>query len=68
VGMLQGSLFPGWLAWAGILLGAGQIVGSAEFLGPNEERGWALAGTLIPGVYLMWSAWLITTGVFLLLA
>jgi hypothetical protein len=51
----------------GIVLGAGQIVGSAEFLGLNEERGWALAGTLIPVVYLMWSAWLITTGVFLLL-
>jgi Domain of unknown function (DUF4386) len=68
VGMLQGSLFPGWVGWVGIVLGSGQIVGSAEFLGPNEERGWALAGALIPVVYLMWSAWLITTGVFLLLA
>jgi uncharacterized protein DUF4386 len=67
VGMLQGSLFPGWLGLVGIVLGAGQIVGSAEFLGQYEELGWALAGALIPAVYLMWSAWLITTGVFLLL-
>jgi hypothetical protein len=28
---------------------------------------WAFAGTLVPVVYLVWSAWLIATGAFLLL-
>jgi len=68
VGMVLGSLFPGWLGWVGVVLGTGQIVGSAEFLGPNEERGWSFAGVLVPVVYLVWSAWLIGTGVFLLVA
>lgn len=67
VAMIQGSLFPEWLGWVGVVLGLGQVLGSAEFLGPNEDRGWAFAGTLVPVVYVVWSAWLIATGVFLLL-
>ena len=33
------------------------MVGSAEFLGPNEERGWGLAGAAIPILYIAWSVW-----------
>ena len=32
---------------------------SAEFLGPNEERGWSLAGAAIPVLYIAWSIWLL---------
>ena len=34
-----------WFGWAGIVIGLGLMVASLEFLGPNEERGWALAAT-----------------------
>src|SRR6266508_6047698 len=44
IAIAPGSTLPGWLGWPGILIGAGLVVSSAEFLGPNEERGWALAG------------------------
>ena len=36
------------MGWVGIVVGVGLVLGSAEFLGPNEERGWALADTAIP--------------------
>ena len=34
------ELMPAWMGWVGIVLGAGLIVGSAEFLGsPRREMG-----------------------------
>jgi hypothetical protein len=41
-------------------------VGSAEFLGPNEEQGWALAGAAIPLLYIAWSLWLLARGIALI--
>jgi hypothetical protein len=41
-------------------------VGSAEFLGPNEERGWGLAGAAIPLLYIAWSLWLLAMGIALI--
>jgi hypothetical protein len=41
-----------------VIVGAGLVVGSAEFLGPNEERGWKIAGA-IPLLYIAWSLWLL---------
>jgi hypothetical protein len=67
VGVIQGTALPTWLGWPGIVIGAGLAVGSAEFLGPNEERGWGLAGAAIPIVFVAWSIWLLTLGVALLL-
>jgi hypothetical protein len=46
---------------------SGRRLHSSEFVGPNEERGWPLAGTIVPIAYLAWSAWLIALGVFLIL-
>lgn len=66
VGTLQETAFPTWLGWPGIAIGAGLAIGSAEFLGPNEERGWALAGAAIPFLYIAWSAWLLAMGVALI--
>jgi hypothetical protein len=66
VGVIQGTAMATWLGWPGIVIGAGLAVASAEFLGPNEERGWGLAGTAIPILYIAWSAWLLAMGVALI--
>jgi hypothetical protein len=66
IGVVQGTALPTWLGWPGIVIGAGLAVGSAEFLGPNEERGWGLAGAAIPILYIGWSGWLLAMGVALI--
>jgi hypothetical protein len=66
IGVTQGTALPSWLGWPGIAIGAGLVVGSAEFLGPNEEQGWGLAGAAIPVLYIAWSAWLLAMGVALI--
>ena len=66
VGVVQGAVLPSWLGWPGIVIGVGLVVGSAEFLGPNEERGWKLAGAAIPVLYVAWSLWLLTMGIALI--
>jgi hypothetical protein len=68
VAMLQSSTFEGWLAWPGIAIGALLVVGSLEFVGPFEERGWKVAATLVPLAYVAWSLWLVLAGVALLAA
>jgi hypothetical protein len=66
IGVIQGTAMATWLGWPGIVIGAGLVVGSAEFLGPNEERGWALAGVAIPILYIAWSIWLLAMGIALI--
>ncbi len=66
VGVIQGTALRTWLGWPGIVIGAGLAVGSAEFLGPNEERGWSLAGAAIPVLYIAWSLWLLAIGIALI--
>ncbi len=66
VGVVQGTAVPTWLGWPGIVIGVGLVIGSAEFLGPNEERGWRLAGAAIPILYVAWSLWLFALGVALI--
>ncbi len=66
VGVIQGTALPTWLGWPGIVIGVGVVIGSAEFLGPNEERGWALAGAAIPVLYIAWSVWLLAMGIALI--
>jgi hypothetical protein len=34
------------------------LIGSLEFVGPNEKDGWPLAGTIVPIAYIAWSLWL----------
>jgi hypothetical protein len=58
---------PTWMGWAGIVVGVGLIIGSAEFLGPNEEHGWSLAGAAIPIIYIAWSLWLLALGIALII-
>src|SRR6186997_965123 len=68
IAMLQSSTFPAWLAWPGIAIGLCLAVGSLEFVGRFEEKGWKLAGTIVPIAYTAWSLWLVIAGVVLFLA
>ena len=64
--IVDGTALPVWMGWPGIVIGSGLVIGSAEFLGPNEERGWSLAGAAIPILYIAWSVWLLAMGVALI--
>jgi uncharacterized protein DUF4386 len=64
--ILTTPVLPTWLGIVGLPIGIALLVGTLEFLGPNERDGWALAGTIVPIAYIAWSIWLIALGVFLL--
>ena len=65
--ILSTAVLPGWLGLVGIPIGVALLIGTLEFVGPNEEHGWPLAGTIVPIAYIAWSLWLIALGVGLLL-
>jgi hypothetical protein len=65
--ILSTTELPSWLGIVGIVVGIALLVGTLEFVGPNERDGWALAGTIVPIAYIAWSMWLIALGVFLLI-
>lgn len=66
IAIVLGDALTAWLGWPGIAIGAGLVVGSAEFLGRSGERGWALAGAAIPILYIAWSTWLLGLGIALI--
>jgi hypothetical protein len=61
------AVIPGWLGVIGLPIGVALLIGTLEFVGPNEKDGWPLAGTIVPIAYVAWSLWLVALGVFLLL-
>jgi hypothetical protein len=61
------TALPGWLGLIGIPIGVALLVGSLEFVGRNEKRGWSVAGVIVPIAYVAWSLWLVALGVGLLL-
>ena len=65
--ILSGTVLPAWLGVAAVPIGVALLVGTLEFVGPNEPDGWALAGIIVPIAYVAWSVWLILLGVFLIL-
>ncbi|HWD44177.1 MAG TPA: DUF4386 domain-containing protein [Actinomycetota bacterium] len=67
VALLQSGLLHPLLGSVGLLLAPLFVLGSLEFVGPFEARGWKLAGTLVPLAYIGWSVWLLALGVGLLL-
>jgi Domain of unknown function (DUF4386) len=60
-----GAVAP-WTGWVGLPIGVALLIGSLEFVGPNERAGWPLAGTIVPIAYVAWSLWLIAIGIALL--
>jgi hypothetical protein len=64
--ILQGAVVAGWLAIVGVGIGVALLVGTLEFVGPNERDGWALAGTIVPIAYIAWSIWLVVLGLMLM--
>jgi hypothetical protein len=64
--ILSTAVLPGWLGIVGLPIGVALLVGTFEFVGPNEQGGWPLAGMIVPISYIAWSLWLIAMGVFLL--
>jgi hypothetical protein len=67
VALLQSGLLHPLFGIVGLGLAPLFVLGSLEFLGPFEPRGWKLAGTLIPFAYIGWSIWLLAVGIGLLL-
>ena len=67
VAILQSSNVNGWIGIVGILIGLALMLCSLEFVGPFEVKGWRVAAAATPIVYIVWSLWLITTGIALLL-
>jgi hypothetical protein len=65
--ILGTAVLPGWLGLVGLPIGVALLVGTLEFVGPNEKDGWPVAGTIVPIAYVAWSLWLVALGVFLLL-
>ena len=64
--VLSTAVLPGWLGLVGVLIGLALLIGTLEFVGPNEEHGWPLAGTIVPIAYIAWSIWLVALGIGLL--
>lgn len=67
VAITQSTVLPGWIGIIGIVVGAVLALCSLEFVGPFERSGWKLAARLTPVTYIVWSLWLVATGILLLL-
>jgi hypothetical protein len=64
--ILGTNVVPASLGIAGLPIGIALLIGTLEFVGPNEREGWPLAGTIVPIAYIAWSVWLIVFGILLL--
>ena len=66
VALIQSDVVPAALGWIGVALAPAFLLGALEFVGPWEERGWRVAGPLVPIAYVAWSLWLLVLGVALI--
>ena len=64
--ILSTAVLPPWLGIVALPIGVALLVGTLEFVGPNERDGWPLAAVIVPIAYIAWSLWLIAIGVALL--
>ena len=67
VSILSTTAVATWLGWVGLPIGAALVLGSLEFIGPNEKPGWSMAGTVVPIAYVAWSLWLVAIGIGVIL-
>lgn len=58
--ILETGLFPDWLGWAGLVPAIGIAIGL------TEEAGFKPAGPINALAYVLWSVWLVSFGVILL--
>lgn len=65
--MLTTSVVPTWLGVIGVPIGIALLASATEFMGRNERDGWPLMGKVVPVAYIVWSLWLVTTGVVIAL-
>ena len=66
IALIQSKVLHPLFGVVGLVLAPLFVVGSLEFVGPFEARGWRLAGTLVPLAYIGWSVWLLALGIGLL--
>jgi hypothetical protein len=64
--IIQSEVLHPLFGVVGLLLAPLFVLGSLEFVGPFEVRGWKLAGALVPFAYIGWSVWLLALGIGLL--
>src|SRR3954454_13084717 len=50
--ILSTLVLPAWLGIIGVPIGIALLVGTLEFVGPNERDGWRLAGVIVPIAYI----------------
>jgi hypothetical protein len=67
VALIQSDVLHPLFGVVGLGLAPLFVLGSLEFVGPFEVRGWRLAGTLVPLAYIGWSVWLLAVGIGLLI-
>jgi hypothetical protein len=63
--LTQSSAVPGWTGVLGIVIGPVLMLCALEFVGGHEPTGWKLAEKLTPITYVIWSLWLVATGIAL---
>jgi len=66
VALIESDLLHPLFGVVGLVLAPLFLLGSLEFVGAFELRGWKLAGTLVPLAYVGWSVWLLALGIGLL--
>jgi hypothetical protein len=66
VSLIQSDLLHPLFGVVGLLLAPLFVLGSLEFVGAFEPRGWGLAGSLVQLAYIGWSVWLLALGIGLL--
>jgi hypothetical protein len=66
IALIQSDVLHPLFGVVGLLLAPLFLLGSLEFVGGFEPRGWKLAGGLVPLAYIGWSVWLLALGVGLL--
>jgi hypothetical protein len=65
VALTQSSAVPGWTGVLGVVIGPVLMLCALEFVGGHEPTGWKLAEKLTPITYVVWSLWLVATGIAL---
>jgi hypothetical protein len=66
VAILASGALPAWLGVAALPVGAALVVSSAERVGAFAGDGWGFATRLTPFARAAWAAWLLATGVVVL--